>query len=148
PEPPTTDAADRAGAGGWSVAAELGARAGRWALAAVAIAIVVWSFVWVMSRPLRQAKQAAGRVEITVLHWGDRDEDGIVQSLVESFERANPDIRIKRINAGANYAAKLQTMIASGDPPDVFFLNDYHLPIYAPLGILMDVEPFLARDGG
>lgn len=115
-------------------------------IAALALALVAWAFVRVATRPFRHAGDLADRTEITMLHWGDRDEDRIVQTLVESFEQANPTIKIKRINAGADYATKLQTMIAAGDPPDLFFLNAYHLPIYGDQGILMDVEPFLNRD--
>lgn len=122
------------------------ARGSRILLAAVASIIVLWSFVHVATRPLRANRDRADRVELTVLHWGDRDEDRITQSLVDSFEATHPHIRIKRINAGANYLAKLQTMIAAGTPPDVFFLNDYQIPIFASRSILMDVEPLMLRD--
>lgn len=130
------------------------ARAFKWlgngvraALLIAALLIVAWSFAHVLARPFRSYERTRETIELTVLHWGDRDEDEITQRLVASFEASHPGIRIKRINAGADYQTKLQTMVAGGDPPDVFFLNAFHLPIYAPRGILMDVQPFLERDG-
>lgn len=122
--------------------------AARAALTVVAAAIVAWSFWRVGARLFLAERGGPGVTEITVLHWGDRDEGRIVANLVASFEAANPDVRVKRIHAsgGAAYFSKLQTMIASGDPPDVFFLNGYMLPKYVPAGVLKDVEPFLKRD--
>lgn len=122
--------------------------AARAALTVVAAAVVAWSFWRVGARIFLAERAGPGVTEITVLHWGDRDEGRIVANLVASFEAANPDIRVKRIHAGggAAYFSKLQTMIASGHPPDVFFLNGYMLPKYVPAGILKDVEPFLKRD--
>ena len=101
----------------------LGTRVRRWAacvLAVLAGVLVVWSFGWVATRPLRQGADLGGKTEITILHWGDRGEDEIVESLVKKCEARHPEIKIKRINAGAGYNAKLQTMIAGGNPPDLF----------------------------
>lgn len=122
------------------------ARGARSALAVAAALVVLWSFAHVLARPMREADARGDRTEIVLLHWGNREEAAVVQSLVESFERANPDIRIKRINASANYFPKLQTMLASGDPPDVFYLNAYHLPKYVPQGVVMPVDELLERD--
>lgn len=119
--------------------------AARWGLGLLAALIVVWSFAWVLTRPLRREAARAGAIEITVLHWGDHEEDAIVEELKRSFEATHPRIRINRINA-PNYFAKLQTMMAAGDPPDVIFLNSKHIPKYAAKGLLLDIERFLERD--
>ena len=115
-------------------------------LALSAGVLVVWSFGWVATRPLRQNEGLEGRTEITVLHWGDRAEDEIVESMVASCEAAHPHLKIKRINATANYTAKLQTMIAGGNPPDLFFWNSHMLANYVGSGIIRPVEDFLAED--
>lgn len=115
-------------------------------LALVAGAAVLWSFYRVLARPFQRAADAGERTVLTVLHWGDPDEDRIVRGLIATFEASHPNIRIKRINGGANYYAKLKTMFAAGEPPDVMFLNARDIPTYASLGLLMDVDPMMKAD--
>lgn len=120
----------------------------RGVLAFAALALVLWAFVWVATRAWRQARQHTGQVELRVLHWGDKNEDAIVASIVADFERLNPDIRILRINPGqsALVATKIQTMVAAGDPPDVFYLDYPKVADFASKGLLADVEALIAQD--
>lgn len=118
----------------------------RGVLGVAAALVVLASFLWVGTRFLRTERAAAEQTEIVLLHWGDAEEAAVVATLVASFERANPDVRVKRINGGANYFAKLQTMVAAGDPPDVFFLNAYLLPKYVPAGVIRPLDDLFERD--
>ena len=120
----------------------------RMLLAACAIALVGFSFVWVLSRPLRREGAKAGQVVLHILHWGDKEEEQIVRKLVEAFERQNPDVRVVRTNTGspAQLATKLQTMIAAGDPPDLFYLDFTKIAEIAANGVLEPIEPFVQRD--
>ncbi|MCG3125450.1 MAG: hypothetical protein CHACPFDD_00273 [Phycisphaerae bacterium] len=118
-------------------------------LAALAAALLVLlSFGWVMTRPLRTAELRAGQTRLTVLHWGDKTEDEIVRRLVEAFERQNPDIRVVRTNVGspAQLQTKLQTMLAAGDPPDLFYLIFEKVAAFASKDVLEPIEPYLERD--
>jgi multiple sugar transport system permease protein len=121
-------------------------RIGAITLAGITAIIVFWSLYWVVTRPLRAEKGWEGKIELTIIHWGDRNEDEIVESLCASFEAAHTNITIKRINASANYTSKLQTMIAGGSPPDLFFWNSHMLAQYVSEGIIRDVEDYLAED--
>lgn len=126
------------------------ARALRIGLAGAALLIVLWSFYWVISRPLRQPARRAGQTEITVVHWGEKNEDRIVASLVRDFESLpeNADIRIRRINLGQSAAVntKLQTMFAAGVPPDVFYLDYPKVGDFASKEVLADIERLIAQD--
>jgi multiple sugar transport system permease protein len=117
-----------------------------YAVAVLAALLIAWSLYWVATRPLRARQDLGGKTELTILHWGDRAEDEIVESLCASFEKAHPTIKIKRINATAAYTSKLQTMIAGGSPPDVFFWNSHMLPQYVGQGIIRPIDDFLAED--
>lgn len=124
------------------------ARVLRVALATAAAAIVVFSYVWVLSRPFRSAGLKPGQTRLTVLHWGDKTEDDIVRKLIEEFETQNPDIRVVRTNVGspAQLQTKLQTMLASGDPPDLFYLIFEKVAAFASQNVLEDIEPYIQRD--
>jgi multiple sugar transport system permease protein len=124
------------------------ARGIRLVLAGVALVVVVWAFGWVGTRPLRRTRLGPGQVQLTLLHWGDDREDKIVAALVAGFEKKYPDIRILRINPGPSDAVvtKFQTMVAAGDPPDVFQIGYERVAGWAAKGLLADLEPYLARD--
>lgn len=117
-------------------------------LACSAAIVVLWSFFWVFTRPLRREARAANQVELTVLHWGDKNEDQVVAGLVREFEQLNPDIRILRTNVGSapQLATKLQTMLASGTPPDLFYLESERVADFASKNLLADIESFIRAD--
>ncbi|RMH04954.1 MAG: extracellular solute-binding protein [Planctomycetota bacterium] len=123
----------------------------RWTLAAAAAVLVVWSFARVIGRELKSPTAADGTVELTVMHWsgeGGQEEDRIVEGLLRAFEAEHPGVRVRRINPGdtGSYYTKLQTMMAAGEPPDVFYVGTERLASFAAAGLLAPVEPFLAED--
>ncbi len=123
----------------------------RWTLAAAAAVLVAWAFARVGLREIRRAGGSDGRTEITVLHWsgeGGPEEDEIVERSLREFEAANPGLRVKRINPGdaGSFYTKLQTMMAAGEPPDVFYVGNERIPSFASLGLLEPLDRFVAAD--
>ncbi|HRK30458.1 MAG TPA: extracellular solute-binding protein [Tepidisphaeraceae bacterium] len=117
-------------------------------LAGACIAIVAWAFLDVGRRALARCTDRLEKsVQLTVLHWGDPGEDKIVRDLVERFERENPTVRIIRINPGDPGATrnKLKTMMAAGDPPDVFYLPPDQLPELSSLGLVAELDAYLSK---
>ena len=128
--------------------AQLG-RGFRWFLAAIAAVLVLWSFARVISRPFTHTVDR-GKTQITILHWGDKNEDKIVADLVRDFESLpeNQDIRVQRINLGQAAAVntKLQTMFAAGDAPDAFYLGFEKVLDFASKDLLADMDELIAKD--
>ncbi len=122
--------------------------AARWLLALAAVVLVVGSFGWVIARGVRGGGAQPGQTQLTILHWGDKTEDAIVAGLVRDFEAQNPDIRVVRSNVGspAQLQTKLQTMLAAGDPPDLFYLIFEKVAAFASQGVLEEIEPYVTRD--
>ncbi len=122
----------------------------RIALGVAAASLLVWSFYWVFSRPLRKEQLARDTVQLTVLHWGEKNEDKIVARLVEDFESLpeNSHIKVLRINLGqaATVNTKLQTMFAAGDPPDAFYLGFEKVADLASKDLLADIDKLIAQD--
>lgn len=122
----------------------------RLTLGLAAAALVLWSFARVLGRELARAEDDAA-VALTVMHWsgeGGQEEDRIVEGLLRDFEAAHPGVRVRRINPGdaGSFYTKLQTMMAAGEPPDVFYVGTERLASFAAAGLLAPVEPFLAAD--
>lgn len=116
----------------------------------MALAVVVWSFVHVGVRTVRQWQaegRGTGATVLTVMHWGNAEEVEIVEKLVAQYEAGHPDVRIKRVHAPSDrYMAKLKTMYAAGTPPDLFYLSYDNIPEFAEGRMLADVGEMIAAE--
>ncbi|MDP7029367.1 MAG: extracellular solute-binding protein [Phycisphaerales bacterium] len=119
-------------------------------LAGVAVLLVVWAFTWVAARAFRGG--GGDRIVLRVMHWsggGGQQEDEIVEASLDAFEASHPGIDVQRINPGdsGQFFTKLQTMMAAGEPPDVFYMDYARLPVYVREGQLANIEA-VASSGG
>jgi len=125
----------------------------RWSLLAAAFVLTAWAFLRVGVREFARLGGGADPddIELVVMHWsggGGQEEDQIVEDTLRAFERDNPGIRIKRINPGdsGQYFTKLQTMVAAGEPPDVFYMDFERIPIFAAAGQLAELDAQIPVD--
>lgn len=126
-------------------------RLARRALAALTAVAVLWAAARVITRDLVGSHGDSDEVVLTVMHWsGDagQEEDRIVEDALRGYEEAHPGVRVRRINPGdaGSFYTKLQTMMAAGTPPDVFYCGDERLPSLASLGVLMPLDGFIEQD--
>src|SRR5213083_1953289 len=92
------------------------ARAIRTLLAIASLLIVVWAFFDVTHRAIvKHHREHERPITLTLLHWGDKAEDVIVQDLVDRYMAEHPNVYIIRINPSYNsFRPKLKTMLAAG----------------------------------
>src|SRR5687767_2422173 len=125
------------------------ARASRLLLVFAATLIVAWSFFDVGRRAVGRWRAGHARpVVLTVMHWGERAEDAVVQKLVDRYTAENAHVEIVRINPGSSgdFRSKLKTMLAAGTPPDVFYLPPDAVPELAGLKLVQPLDGFIERD--
>lgn len=86
--------------------------------------------------------------ELTLLRLGDITKaEPIFSPIVKSFEKANPDIKVKfEAMAWAEATTKLKLLGAQGDLPDVTFTNIANGWDLAAEGYLMDLSDMIASD--
>jgi len=132
-----------------------GTGVGRWLrsmLTIAALLAVAAAFGW---KAWRLAERWAGHsdavVELVVMHWageGGPEETAIVERSLRAFESAHPGVRVRRINPGdsASFETKLQTMLAAGDPPDVFYVPFERVPFWSSIGLLEPLDDRIADD--
>jgi multiple sugar transport system substrate-binding protein len=85
---------------------------------------------------------------ITYSIWGDPQEIKNQQAIVDAFHAANPKITVKvTVSDWDPYWDKLQTSLAGGDAPDVFAMDGPLFPDYQTRDVLLDLKPFITRDG-
>ncbi|MBR6098390.1 sugar ABC transporter substrate-binding protein [bacterium] len=80
-----------------------------------------------------------GRVVVKFASWGSKSEVDIIKPLLADFEKNNPDIKVDFMHIPQNYFQKIHLLYASNSAPDVVFINNLYLPIYANAGVLEPV---------
>lgn len=116
-----------------------------------AVLLVLWSFGWTLSRPYRLAQERGDQIELVLMNWsadGGSEEDRIVADLIARFQEQHPNIRVKRINPGdlASFNTKLQTMMAAGVTPDLFYMPSDRFAKFAAAGHLAPIEDLIEAD--
>ncbi|WP_374686988.1 ABC transporter substrate-binding protein [Promineifilum sp.] len=86
------------------------------------------------------AEAATGDVtDLQLMGWSSSDaENARLQEMVDTFNAANPDLNVT-LSFSPDYDTDLQTAIAGGEPPDVFYIDSFRLPDYVEAGALMPV---------
>lgn len=86
-----------------------------------------------------------GRHTVIWLYPIDVGTQPMTQKLVARFEAENPDIHIDiRAVPGSQYQTKLKTLVAAGEPPDVFVCGDVFFAYLKPF--LSDLTDLAQRD--
>lgn len=71
------------------------------------------------------------RVVVQFASWGSKSEVEIIKPIIADFEKENPDIKIDFMHIPQNYFQKIHLLFASNTSPDVVFINNLYLPLYA-----------------
>lgn len=82
---------------------------------------------------------------VTVLQyasWGSKSEVDILKPILADFEKENPDIKIEFMHIPQNYFQKIHLLFASNTAPDVIFMNNLTLPVYANAGVLEELTEY------
>ncbi len=93
---------------------------------------------------LAAAQQMAASGDLRVLGFGVPDEIASVR--VDRFEELYPDVNLQ-LTEGAIDQQQLLTAIASGNPPDVVYLNRDDLSTYARRGALQPLDQCVEQAG-
>ena len=90
-------------------------------------------------------KLPAGEATIKYSSWGSQSEIKIIKEVIADFEKEN-NAKVEFIHVPQNYFQKLHLLFASKKAPDVIFVNNYYLPLYAHAGLLKDLTPYFSQD--
>lgn len=84
-------------------------------------------------------------VELRIMWWGDQTRADITNQALRKFEEKYPHIKVVgEFAPSSSYFDKLNTLLASGTAPDVFFLGGNY-PDYADKGVLLDLGPYVGK---
>ena len=72
--------------------------------------------------------------------WGSKSEIDILIPIIKEFEKENPNVKIQFLHFPQNYFQKIHLLLASNMAPDIIFMNNLYLPVYADF--LEDLTPY------
>ncbi|MGN0017861.1 MAG: ABC transporter substrate-binding protein [Candidatus Gastranaerophilaceae bacterium] len=75
--------------------------------------------------------------------WGSKSEIDILNPILKEFEKENKNVKIEFLHIPQNYFQKIHLLFASNMAPDVIFMNNLYLPIYADF--LEDLTPYVNK---
>ncbi len=95
------------------------------------------------------AAPAASGEAVTIEYWlWDANQLPAYQACADAFMAANPNIKVNLTQAGWNdYWNNVQTGMVAGTAPDIFTNHLAKYPEFAAKEQLVDIQPFIERDG-
>ncbi|HEX4298838.1 MAG TPA: sugar ABC transporter substrate-binding protein [Devosia sp.] len=102
----------------------------------------LWSAV--LGLALSVATPAFADTNLVFAFWGDPPEVPPFQKIATDYMAKHPDVHIELQNAPwSGYFTKLDTQLAAGGGPDVFFITN--VPSYAARNTLEDLGPWIQK---
>ena len=100
------------------------------------IAVLKIGLICILSLFLCGCAKKDVRTSVQFATWGSQSELEILKPILAEFEKENPTVRVDFMHIPQNYLQKIHLLFASNTPPDVIFVNNLYLPIYANAGVL------------
>lgn len=90
--------------------------------------------------PTEEAAAPSGDViELQLMGWSSSDaENARLQEMVDTYNANNPGVNVT-LNQVPDYDTVLQTAMAGGEPPDLFYIDSFRLPDYVAANSLMPI---------
>ncbi len=82
-------------------------------------------------------------VNLTFMYWGSVFEKQAVEKMVKAFETKYPHIKVDAQHVPNDYTTKINTLMASGDLPDVAYLGEGLALKWAEEGKVMDMSAYV-----
>ncbi len=113
-------------------------------LKSVLVVITVLSMVVINSCT---TKKEDGRIVIRYSGPGFMLYNKIREGIGKEFEKTHPNVKtVYEPVSGQSFFEKLQTQMASGTEPDIFFMRDFELPIFVEKKALLPLNDFINSD--
>jgi multiple sugar transport system substrate-binding protein len=84
---------------------------------------------------------------LTFLVNGDTTEQQLYQDGLNRFQQIFPNVKVTFQVNNDNYDTLLQAKFAAGQPPDVLLLPPEDMGAFAPQGLLLALDPYMAQAG-
>lgn len=102
----------------------------------------VFLLIFVLTGCLKKPEDLSSKKHIKFASWGSQSEVAVIKPILAQFEKENPDIKVEFVHIPQNYFQKIHLLFASNLAPDVVFMNNLYLPIYANANRLEEIKKY------
>lgn len=99
-----------------------------------------------LERTFQPRASAQAKTQVRLSNWAGVDEANELATVLQPINAAATDFEIVSEPKPADYYVQLQTTIAGGAAPDLFWLSQEYIPNYSSNGALLDITDLLAAD--
>ncbi len=94
-----------------------------------------------------ETMEEAEEANLVLFSWAGEGERFIAEAFVKNFQADNPNVTVEENYIPYNdYHSKINTLIAAGQTPDVFIINDFLINEWGENGVAVNLkEAFAAR---
>lgn len=82
-------------------------------------------------------------VRLKFMYWGSAFEKQAMENMVEAFNKSHPDIVVQAEHVPGDYAAKINTLMATNELPDIAYLSEPLSMKWGAEGRLLDMKPYM-----
>lgn len=109
---------------------------------ALSLGLTILALVTLLIAAGAQARPKA--VTITLSGWSSgTDEDTLLQSVVNTFNRTHPNINVNYAIINGDYSTAMTARFAAHNPPDVFYVDSSVAPTWAQQGVLQPLNSYI-----
>jgi multiple sugar transport system substrate-binding protein len=94
-----------------------------------------------------QSGGSGGKQNISIYTWWGDSERTMGEAMIADFEKTHPNISIEQNHNNTEYLSRINTLMASGSLPDVFYLNEYLINEWGEKGATADLYPYFQKAG-
>ncbi|MDQ8736347.1 sugar ABC transporter substrate-binding protein [Paenibacillus sp. LHD-38] len=88
-------------------------------------------------------KPSGEKVKLKFMYWGSAFEKEAMEKMIKAFNSSHPNIEVKGEHVPGDYNAKINTLMATGDLPDVAYLGEGLALKWAADGKVLDMTQYL-----
>lgn len=91
----------------------------------------------------QENESASEKVELKIGTWAGAQELVEFQEIVDELNEQSNEYHLTIQSIPADYYKKIQTMAAAKQAPDLFWLSQEYIPMYAKLGVIASIDEYV-----
>ena len=91
------------------------------------------------------AQPSGKKITISYLNWNGGEEMRLQKEFFDKYMKDNPNIDIQGQWVTEGYEAKINTLVAANQTPDIYYINEYLASEWGEKGIATDLIPLFSQ---
>ncbi|WP_410793145.1 ABC transporter substrate-binding protein [Kribbella sp. C-35] len=90
-------------------------------------------------------KSSGGAANLQFMYWGSANEKAAIEQMIQGFEKSHSSIKVQGVHVPGDYETKVNTLVASGNLPDVAYMTAPTAYRLADQGKIANIYPYIEK---